>query len=284
MSAAEAMGQLVCGSVAKAGGTDDFSRMMASIRSQLEDYMTFVLDFRNRPKDKQASYFLPLALRSVMEASCSGVLARIDPFRVVYAAKAQLSPAYERTAQQAASLKWSGDMVVSEKPKNSVQQPANDSGQAGNANSKASPKSTLTANWDPNLGRDKLPRAVFSLHMYEIIWNPSHKAFTDWFVDSNSSSQIFRDLAGLKSENVRDLFSLKGSQIYSELSKGIHPEFLIDRQIEFDGTTLVDMADRVMTWVLQMSTLSHFSPICNGRLDADEVTKLTGSLEQAIFS
>jgi len=260
MSATTSLRALTCGA-AMPEPLDEYSKMLNAIGTQVEDYGEFVSGFKARPSEKDSSYFLPLALRSVMEASCSGVLARIDPIRVMYAAKAQLSPSYDKTVQQGSSLKWDGDMVIKEKEK-----PADSVG-ATEKNSSTAPPIPLIASWDPKLGRDKIPRAIFSLNMYEVLWNPAHARFTDWLVTSNSDAVLFRELAALHPTQVRDFFTVKGSKLYSELSKGIHPEFIVRRQAEFDAQTLVELTARTISWVTQMSILTHFSSICNASID-----------------
>ncbi len=296
MSAAKALRELACGPT-PAISDDEFAKMLDAVGRQIEDYASFVSVYKSRPSDKDSSYFLPLALRSVMEASCTGVLARIDPYRVMYAAKAQLTAAYDRSSQQASSLKWSGDMVLGGEVKTGGAKPAKPSVPSAPATPPVPPappapstpaatvqaaNSTLVASWEPNLGREKIPRAIFSLNMYEVLWNPAHKKFTDWFVSTNSTASVCSDLAALSSHQVRDLFTVKGSKLYSELSKGIHPEFIISRQAEFDAATLTDLSERTVAWVTQMAVLTHFSSLSNTRLDVsrllDQIESIQGDL------
>lgn len=271
---AEAISELVCGADAGVAATDDYTRMCSSIRHQVRDYAGFVFEYRRRPKDKEASYFLPLALRSVMESSCSSVLARIDPFRVLYAAKAQLSPTYDKAAQQASSLKWSGDFVVADK-----QKPQKEDGAAASPEAK---KEELSAVWDPTLGREKLPRALFSPHMYEVLWGPAHKGIVDWAQEKSEKTMTLDALASMPLEDLRKQLTVEGAKLYSELSKGIHPEFLIQRRAEFDEPTLLDLTERSLVWVMKLSALSHFSQICNSRIDKDLVANLISKVEAEI--
>lgn len=266
------LSSLVCGEARVDETSGDYEKMTEEIRAQVNDYFGFSLNFHDVINEKRTSYFMPLVLRSLMEVSCSGLLARVDPFRVIYAAKSQLGY-YDKGRQQLASLKWSGDILDDTKAK----VPATAEGDKSVVNG-----GKKKASWNPALSRKDFPRALFSPCMSEILWEPAHLSFTDWLASNGAETSVWlSNMAAMSSEDVCEIYSTEGNKIYSELSKGIHPEFIIQREAEFDAVTLSSLFDRAISWVCTVSALTHFTSMPNGCIDKQKVISFLLHVEKA---
>lgn len=248
---------LACGLWNAADNSSDVTRAIQGAGKLVQDYCAFALRFYANPQNAEASYFGPVTLRSLMEATCAVLLARVDPYRVIYAAKAQLSNKYDRARQQGSSIKWKGDFL-----------------------SKDATKDTGAAEWDPAVGADKFPRALFCDHLCELLWSPAHTEFIDWTSRSGATlSGSAIAAAELPTEDLPRWIRSEGDNLYSELSKGIHAEFVFTRQTEFDADTLKRLTERTLSWVMTISGLSHFSDVCSKSLDRTVSITLWSSIE-----
>ena len=259
--------QLICGSATATSTAieDESILVLKGISKLITSYYDFSLEYKQDLSRLQSSYFLPVSLRSLMETTAIGLLARIDPLRVLLSSKSQNSAAYNKAMPQAAALKWKGDVMgEAEKP----------SATPTNSTAGAATKSL----WDPSLSSSKLPRHLFSGQMCEAFWEPAAKNLANL---PNAISSTW--LAELQSETPKDLIKKligEGNQIYSELSKGIHPEFAVNRESEYDSPTLQTYLERAFKWTSSLGLLSHCSASFSTRLQFEHCLNHLKTIEE----
>lgn len=263
--------QLVCGTATATNVAleDEAIVVLKGLSKLLTSYYNFSLEYKQDLSKLQSSYFLPVALRSLMETAAIGLLARIDPLRVLLSSKSQNSAAYNKAMPQASALKWKGD-VMGEQGKTGTPT-AN-----GATAQQIPPASNL---WDPNLSSAKLPRNLFSGQMCEAFWEPAAKNLAN-LPNSTSSAWV----AALQSETPTNLLKKligEGNQIYSELSKGIHPEFAVRRESEYDSPTLQTYLERSFKWTASLGLLSHCCATFATRLKPEDALTYVQDIEEA---
>ena len=259
--------QLICGSATSISTAieDETVLVLKGISKLIISYYDFSLEFKNDLSRLQSSYFLPVSLRSLMETAAIGLLARIDPLRVLLSSKSQNSALYNKAMPQASALKWKGD-VMGEAEKS----PATTT----NTQPVQQPKSL----WEPGMNSSKLPRHLFSGQMCDAFWEPASRNLAN-LQNTNSSTW----LAELQSETPKNLIKKligEGNQIYSELSKGIHPEFAVKRESEYDSPTLQTYLDRTFKWTASLGLLSHCSATFSSRLQLEDALSYVKSVEE----
>ena len=263
--------QLICGSAtATSVAIEDESILVLKGLSKLMiSYYDFSLEYKQDLSKLQSSYFLPVALRSLMETAAIGLLARIDPLRVLLSSKSQNSTAYNKAMPQASALKWKGDVMGDLEKGN----PTPTSGATGQ------PVVAAKNLWEPGLSSAKLPRNLFSGQMCEAFWEPAARNLANL---SNANSSTW--LAALQNETPQNLIKKligEGNQIYSELSKGIHPEFAVKRESEYDSPTLQTYLDRAFKWTSSLGLLSHCSATFSTRLQLEDALNHVKAIEEA---
>ena len=114
--------------------------------------------------------------------------------------------------------------------------------------------------------------------MCEAFWEPAAKNLANL---PNAISSTW--LAELQSETPKDLIKKligEGNQIYSELSKGIHPEFAVNRESEYDSPTLQTYLERAFKWTSSLGLLSHCSASFSTRLQLEHSLNHLKTIEE----
>lgn len=237
---------LICGKAADVldDERDEKTNVLIGLGRLVDSYYNFSLEFKQKIETPQASYFLPLTLRSLMETATIAMLTRIDPLRVIHSSMAQDNENYIKSRQQSSALKWKGDIMIDEAPKHDAVKDGN-----------------KKAIWDPNTNAQKLPRALLSEQACDALWTPAIKNSIKWLNNNPiGNSPWLRELQKIEPEDFQRTETGIGNRLYSELSKGIHPEFAVRREVEFDANTLATSMEDSIKWISSLAFVSHFSP------------------------
>lgn len=238
---------LVCGSAAEVPDDerDERTIVLVGLGRLVNSYFDFCQKFKEDINSTRSSYFLPVALRSLMETATIALLARIDPLRVIHSSRSQDSENYIKSRQQASALKWKGDIISDDV--------------TGRSDAKDGDKQGKQV-WDPNIGPQKLPRALLSDHSCEAFWIPACRNSSKWLSSNlKVDSAWARELMNAQPDDFQKHKVGAGNRLYSELSKGIHPEFAVRREAEFDAATLATSLENAMKWVSTLAFISHFA-------------------------
>ena len=102
--------------------------------------------------------------------------------------------------------------------------------------------------WTERVAPKDIQRAFLSNHLHDLIWEEAFEAMLD-NVDFHRGASWISPIRRVLPANFTNFMRTEAAKLYSELSKGIHSEFVIPVQYQFDMATMVDLFDRVWTWV-----------------------------------
>lgn len=239
---------------------DEGSKSLSGLAELIESYYSFSKDFRCDINTPKASYFLPVSLRSLMESSAIALLARIDPLRVILSSKSQDNASYKKSQQQASAINWRHDI-------------------AGETKGPAPENAPKKDPWDPTTSSAKLPRYLLSENMIEAIWSPAASNLANY--NNPPDSDWLKELLKQDPKALISNIIGSGNRLYSEVSKGIHPEFAVRREAEYDGPTLLAYTENTLKWVASLSLLSHFASSYNNKLSPKEALIALQLVEEA---
>ena len=229
------LGTLVCGAsneICAASTTLD--HLCASI----DRFSGKAVTYLNSPIDDEAQSFGAFCARVTLENACAALVGRLDSFRMLYLAEFQAQGAYDYGKPTRSGFKWTGDVFSEEKP--------------------------LAPLWSSDHDISKISRALFSPHVDAVHWQPAFNAAID-YVDGESLAG-FDDLKTFDSNSF--IPTIKGGcgPLYSKLSKGVHRDFFVSSAMMDEGT-LKDAITDCMTFVSNLSFVSHFIPTSYRSLD-----------------
>lgn len=223
---------------------DHTTRSLLSMGKLIDDYQKLIDELRHDLNDVKASYFLPLSVRSLIEVCSIALLAKIDPYRIIYADLSQKNHKYDKTKPQPSSLNWKSDIFVD-----------------GEAPDKL---------WDPSNSWGKQARGLFSSNYQIAFWDCAIENFESFYEQEQEklgSSNFVIEL--IKREKIFLEIKSGIGQSYSHLSKGIHPEFNIGREIEFDKLTLQDLIPKSILSISFLCLLQNFMPGVKSFMDRE---------------
>lgn len=149
--------------------------------------------------DEKITLFAPYLGRAILETTCTALLGRIDPFRILFIDKVQSFDSYEDSERTENSILWSGDIMQKDPPN----------------------KSNM---WSQTVDFDKkVKRALIGDYYEELFWK---KAFKE-LIDDEECAEVIRDndfLQGSTSEDFIPKVKTKIKNLYSAFSKVVHGE------------------------------------------------------------
>ena len=164
----------------------------------------------------------PYFARSILELGSTAILARLDPFRLLVLRESQKQPDYQIDKAHKSSIRWKGDVL---------------------------------ADKVSNLWEDKAlqspTRALLGGYFMELVWAPNFELTLD-SVQHISGDAWITELRQKDSKRFCSELLSNFTSLYSELSKGIHHEFVIPMTASFDEVTVRELIRKV---VFNVSTL-----------------------------
>lgn len=192
-------------------------------------------------EDENDRMNIPFYARSIMEASCTSLVARIDPFRILVIYKVQSSSEYDITKKSNAALQWTGDVIAAGRPKANL--------------------------WNPDNKLDDYDRALLSNYNGELFWKPGFIKAIDYIESQRTSSNWLNRFKGMDENQFFERTKTEASKLYSSFSKGIHYEFLVNVDSIFDATTVQSLVSRMLELFAELSMVSHFIESMSGKLE-----------------
>lgn len=249
---------LLCGNTAAmiSKFPDEKISVLSGLGRLIRSYYDFSFEFKADLSSTQSSYFMPVALRSLMETATIALLARLDPLRVIHSSMCQSNQTYDKSKPQPGALKWKGDVI-------------NEAAPAANV-------------WDAALSPSKIPRHLMSEQYKEAFWKPAITNLTNWHTTTTSQSAWVSQLASATPDDAFKTIVGNGKRVYSELSKGIHPEFAVRREAEFDSSTLETYLEDVMKWTATLGLISQFAGGLYSCVPAEDAYAATKTIEDAV--
>lgn len=253
------IGKFICGvSAGDSNQEDSFHKILSGLSLVVDDYYELLCLALKSTDTKQFHYVTPLYARSLLEAGCSALLARIDPLRVALASNAQEHADYDANKKQPSSIKWAGDIVPPHDAKNKQKE------------------------WNPTTSPKDLPRTLLGFNSFNLAWSSSFTALSDYAKNRVDGSPWLDELLLVEPDNLEVSFVSEIEKIYSVLSKGVHPEFICRRHEQLDKDTLLDLSERTVKILSKLATLSHFSKSFNSGLPFEEAINLLKQVEKDV--
>ena len=242
------MSLLVCGDPTTVNDGSEFGDIMSHIQESIDSVMA-KLTWLSTQDATYISTFGPLLGRALLELSTTALIGRLDPLRLLFVRQVQSQPTYDTGTRWKSSLQWQGD-VLAEKPKPDM--------------------------WSAQTSYEDAPKALLGAYYDHLLWRPAFQRMSGlpmtgavWLAElraTNADAFINRKRATL-------------SKLYSELSKGVHHEFVMPPGTLYDKPTIVDMVARAVHELADVSYVSQFITHCQYGLDADAATSALTRLE-----
>lgn len=170
--------------------------------------------------------------RSILEVSLTAVCGRIDPYRVLAIRKSQLAPEFDVATRNLLAFNWSTDVTGEEKPKDWSQKPH---------------------------VRD-LQRALLSRHCHDLIWSEAFTRLLD-NVPSDRGLNWMTRLRTFEPDEFTARMRADADRLFSELSKGVHHEFVIPLTNQYDKETVADLLARCWEFAATIGLTACYSPV-----------------------
>jgi len=189
--------------------------------------------------------FAPTLGRSTIEVAFTAILSRFDPFRILAIRRSQKNPSYLVQMRNPIAFNWVGDVKGEEKPKE----------------------------WgSEGFSLKDLQRSLLGKHYGDLFLE---EAFTN-MLDSTPPLKggVWMDALRKISPDAFVTYSRgQADQLYSELSKGIHHEFVVPMVVKYDPVTVNDLLGRVWELVGSLGIVTCHSPLVNP-IPANEIIDL----------
>lgn len=215
-----ALASLICGSPTGTGALADTLQHLATALEDLRLRLPRPYGEQDEDADPLA---IPFAARALLELSCTAMIARADPFRVLVVRMAQQQGSYDPAQRHAAAIQWQGDVLSS---------------------GKTAPL------WDPTRAPSSMSRALLGDYMQETLWRPAYVRCIDAIsmASPRISGERVRELLAKDERAFIPWIRGQAQAAYSEASKGIHHEFLTSSTARhYDSATLEQLVGKIIT-------------------------------------
>lgn len=207
-------------------------------------------------EDSKQRLLAPFYARTILEASMTILLLRIDPFRILSIYKVQSSANYDVTKKSNVALLWTGDVIASSKPKRDI--------------------------WNPENKILESDRALLGKHWGELLWIPNLIKLQDYIVENNLESNWLNDFLNEEVPAYFERIKTESMKAFSFFSKGIHFEFLIDIESTYDMLTMQKELYSMFRKVALLALVSHFDASVNHILKKEDATNKYLKIEEEI--
>jgi hypothetical protein len=222
----DALAKLVCGQVPQ--GSSTLSQTLGHLSTTLTSLVRELPEpFGTRSEARPL--FVPVLVRGILEVTCTALIARTDPFRILALREIQRSPSYTPDRRVACAIQWQGDIVTD----------------------KASA-------WDPEMKPEKLARALLGDHQDQVLWRPAFELFLDALNERGALGRWSQELQGMAPESFIPWVRGQAQRIYTAASKGIHHESLLPFSAYNDESSIPVMIETLMKTVAALSVVANF--------------------------
>lgn len=223
---------IICGAKSRAGSIGQVDSHLAGSLDRIIE-RSLVLSAGADSID--IALFGPVLGRAILEISLTAISGRFDAVRVLAIRKSQLTSDYDVGVRNPLAFSWSGDVTGDEKSKEWSQRPA---------------------------AKD-IQRALLSRHFHDLIW---HEAFTRLLdeVPSDRGMDWMARLRGFDPDGFTSRMRADADRLFSELSKGVHHEFVIPLTNQYDKETVRDLLTRCWEFSAAIGLTACYSPVIEG--------------------
>jgi hypothetical protein len=159
--------------------------------------------------------------RSLLETICIVFIGRIDPFKLMVLENIQKNYTQEDlNTRSSTSINWAGDIFEDFKQK----------------------RPTKDSMWSSTIKYESVSRALFDMYYETLFWVPAYTKL----LDTTESIALNFYKSNISPEAFMLYIRQRISGLYSNLSKGVHNELIIDSQIFYDRETVIERLKEVL--------------------------------------
>jgi hypothetical protein len=219
---------LACGNAKTSGAIAEVhSHLANSLDRLLVRARTLKID--GNPVD--LALFGPSLGRATIEVALTAILARFDPFRVLAIRKSQLSAEYDAKIRNPLAFNWTSDVKGEDNLRD----------------------------WANRPGIKDVQRALLCKHFNDVFWEEAFTRMIDT-VPYDRGKTWMAKLKKINPEGFVTNMRTSADRIYSELSKGVHHEFVIPLTAQYDAATVGDLLNSSWELVGALSVTTCYSP------------------------
>jgi len=220
---------LICGSKSRPGAIGEVT---AHLSESLDRIIERSCALRASADSVDTALFGPVLGRAILEVSLTAICGRFDAFRVLAIRQSQLAPEFDVGTRNPLAFNWATDVTGDEKPKD----------------------------WNQKPSLKDLQRALLSRHFQDLIW---HEAFSR-LLDDVPADRGMDWMTRLRKYDP-DAFAARmradADRLFSELSKGVHHEFVIPLTSQYDKETVRDLLARCWEFAATLGITAGYSPV-----------------------
>lgn len=222
--------KLICGGpeVDEAAQACEVAEVLLHLRSVMNSSLS-ELQWLSTESDARIAMFGPFLIRSLLEIAVSAFAGRLDPTRILVIKRTQQHGDYDTRKPWSSAIRWQGD-VVDEK---------------------------VTDLWVPKRSYREMTKALFGDYYVEIYWSVALAVLLD------SPATGGNWLASMKGQTAPQFATSRREQIsklYSELSKGVHAEFVIPPGSMYDRMTVSNLVGQAIQLLSEIGLLLNLLP------------------------
>ena len=220
---------LICGTDARTGA---IGQVLAHLSETLDRIIDRSFKLCATADATDSALFGPVLGRSILEVSLTAVCGRIDPYRVLAIRKSQLAPEFDVATRNSLAFNWSTDVTGEEKAKE----------------------------WNQKPSLRDLQRALLSRHCHDLIWSEAFTRLLD-NVPSDRGLNWMARLRTFEPDGFTARMRADADRLFSELSKGVHHEFVIPLTNQYDKDTVADLLSRCWEFAATIGFTACHSPV-----------------------
>ena len=242
---------LACGNAKTSGA---IAEVHSHLANSLDRLLVRAGTLRRDGDAVDLALFGPSLGRATIEVALTAILARFDPFRVLAIRKSQLSTDYDAKIRNPLAFNWTSDVKGEESPKD----------------------------WDKRPGIRDVQRALLCKHFNDLFWEEAFTAMLDTVPYGRGESWMEK-LKRINPEGFLPRMRTEADRVYSELSKGVHHEFVIPMTAQYDAVTVGDLLSRAWELIGALSVTTCYSPAVKP-LEAGDPLGLYEEAQRELYS
>ncbi|POZ56223.1 hypothetical protein LYSIN_01006 [Lysinibacillus sphaericus] len=247
------LSELLVGNIVE-NETSDIIKIRNNLKDTIDNFCIELLDL-DLENSKQR-LLAPFYARTILEASMTILLLRVDPFRIMSIYKVQSSSKYDVTKKSNVALLWTGDVIAASRAKDDI--------------------------WNPENKVSDFDRALLGKHWGELLWIPSLTKIQDYIAENTIESIWLSNFLSEEATAYYERIKTDSMKLFSFFSKGIHYEFLIDIESTYDKLTMQNNLYSMFQKLSLLALVSHFDSIVNHNLNKEDSINLYLNVEEEI--
>jgi hypothetical protein len=188
----------------------------------------------------------PLIARSILEMTCTALIGRFDPFRILMVRETQIQEDYVFTERNPIALNWQSDF-----------HPEQAKG---------------TGSIDLKAKIESMPRSLFGKYFERVLWLEAVERFIDLTPKEIRSDWIV-ELNRVEPAAFIPAMRTSVQQLYSSCSKGIHQEFVVSKSAYSEAINLKIQIGQALELMAKLSLVFNFSPHVLNSLSIEEAVE-----------